>query len=280
MLPGSARYAHLPVCLQIDVFPYRTTLLLESFRLGDLWTNHCPNLLMPRRALGGGMIFDLVLLLGLGYWIYLLDGFRHPMRWDQVVYLWSTCWLTWFLKRLVDDLYVSSDLKSIEELGYIETMSQHELICNAITSVVAPQMYDAGMGATQGLCQGMHLANPADAFTTWSSVWSGISVIVNRKTPLHRDWGGAFPIYDLLVSGGTHTGCFLDIPDLGSRLRYLPGTAVAISGKVLRHGVKDWEGGERVCNAHFMKDAVHQRLGQPRPNWPRLDDYYALIDRS
>jgi hypothetical protein len=32
-------------------------------------------------------------------------------------------------------------------------------------------------------------------------------------------------------------------------------------------------GGERVCQARFMKDAVHDRLGQSRPEWVCYDDY-------
>ena len=70
--------------------------------------------------------------------------------------------------------------------------------------------------------------------------------------------------------------CVLDVHELGSRLSYPPGTGVAIVGKVLRHGVKAWDGGERVCQARFMKDAVHDRLGQSRPEWVCYDDYISL----
>lgn len=50
------------------------------------------------------------------------------------------------------------------------------------------------------------------------------------------------------------------LPDLGATLRYLPGTLVAVSGKIIRHGVPQWAGEERFCIAHFMKDAVLDRL--------------------
>jgi hypothetical protein len=72
----------------------------------------------------------------------------------------------------------------------------------------------------------------------------------------------------------------LDVNDLGMRLQYLPGTGVAIAGKVLRHGVRTWEGGERICLARFVKDSVHDRLGQPRPNWVCYDDYVGLTSNS
>lgn len=174
---------------------------------------------------------------------------------------------------------MSADLKKVKSAGFIQTTASIELICNAITSVVAPDLYRSSLAAIQALQTGI-MVNPDDVVQMWPSVWSGISVIVNRKTPYHRDWGGAFPDYDLLVSAGTHGECFLDVPDIGGRLLYLPGTAVAISGKLLRHGVLDWRGGERVCNAHFMKDAVHEGLDQPRPDWPKLDDYWDLVEAS
>ena len=161
---------------------------------------------------------------------------------------------------------------------FLTTTNQFEHICNAITSVISPALYSAGISAVHELQHGSVLSNHHGVVNHWTSAWSGFSLIVNRTTPLHRDWGAAAPFYDLLVSAGTHTECSLHLPDIGARFRYCPGTAIAISGRVLRHEVSDWCGGERICCAHFMKDAVHERLGQPRPSWPLLADYLTLID--
>jgi hypothetical protein len=76
-------------------------------------------------------------------------------------------------------------------------------------------------------------------------------MIINRETYVHRDVGSAPMDYDLLFSSGTHEQCMLDIWDLGLRLSYLPDTVVGISGKVLRHGVKTWDGGERICRGLY-----------------------------
>jgi len=46
-----------------------------------------------------------------------------------------------------------------------------------------------------------------------------------------------------------------------------------VSWMFIRHGVKTWDGG--VCQAHFMKDAVHDRLGQST-EWVCYDDYINL----
>jgi len=176
-------------------------------------------------------------------------------------------------------LYVSSHVRS-EEAGYfLDITTGLDTICNAITALVGPQQYDVGLAAVQLIKAGSHLHNTHPNMDRWTSVWSGFSIIVNRITWLHRDNGAAPMDYDLLVSGGTHQQCVLDIHELGSRLSYPPGTGVAIVGKVLRHGVKTWDGGERVCQARFMKDAVHDRLGQSRPEWVCYDDYINLTSR-
>ena len=79
--------------------------------------------------------------------------------------------------------------------------------------------------------------------------------------------GGSPTYYYFLLSTETHKQSQMDLPELGTTLSYGPRTLVAISGKVLLHGVKWWEGGERVCIAHFTKYAVHARLGLERPQW-------------
>jgi len=155
-------------------------------------------------------------------------------------------------------------------------MEPMELIANVITAGIAPDLYRSGLAAIELLKGGEALNKPLPCVQSWVSVYSGISLIVNRITPSHRDSGAAPSTYDLLVAAGDHAQCTLDCADIGARFSYLPGTAIAISGKFLRHGVFDWKGGEWICAAHFIKDAVHEHLHQLRPSWPRHSDYLAL----
>lgn len=140
------------------------------------------------------------------------------------------------------------------------------LLVDAVTSVINPELYFSGLHAIQSLQNGC-------STTPWTSVWSGMALIVNRETPSHRDSGGSISMHDLLVSAGTHQVCYLEVAELGAEFLYLPATMLALSGKALSHRVKSWGGGERICLAHFMKDGVHNQLHQPRPAWPLLDDY-------
>ena len=169
-------------------------------------------------------------------------------------------------------------MRSHGAADFLATTYEFHLICNGITSIVSPSLYSAGLSTITHVRHDSVLSNHHPVVNCWASVWSGCALIVNHTTPIHRDWGATASSYDLLVSAGTHSHCYLDLPDIGARLRYLPGTGIFISEKVLRHQVDEWLGGERICGAYFMKDAVHDRLGVARPSWPCLDDYWALID--
>jgi hypothetical protein len=107
----------------------------------------------------------------------------------------------------------------------------------------------------------------------WPSAFGGLGIISNRTTPDHRDVGGCYPWYDILVAAGNYNEAFLDIKDLGTRLTYNPGTVVAICGKLLRHGVKDWAGGERLCYAHYLRGNVAHRLHMDIPHWVKYQTY-------
>lgn len=149
-----------------------------------------------------------------------------------------------------------------------------EEICNAVTALIAPQLYDAGTQAISCLSNCDDLKKHHHLISSWPSIYSGMQVIVNRVTPPHRDSGGAPTHYDLLLSCGTHSAAKFSVPELDTSFAYLPGTLVGVSGKVFFHEVSEWTGGERICLAHFMKDAVHARLGVQRPTFPNQSSYF------
>ncbi|KAG0698585.1 hypothetical protein DFH29DRAFT_772009, partial [Suillus ampliporus] len=100
---------------------------------------------------------------------------------------------------------------------------------------------------------------------SWPSIFSGLEIIANRVTFSHRDGGGSPSLLDLLVSLGRNHHATFALPDVQAELDYFPGAMVYISGRVLEHSVCPWLNGERLAIAHFMKDAVHDRVGVPRP---------------
>jgi hypothetical protein len=55
---------------------------------------------------------------------------------------------------------------------------------------------------------------------------------------------------------GYHKGGYLVLPELGLHVRLEPGDIVLIRGRILRHFVEDWEGGQRICIPHFTHSSV------------------------
>ena len=105
----------------------------------------------------------------------------------------------------------------------------------------------------------------------------GTPLIVNRLTPPHKDPGSALTHYDLLLSVGTHKSARIQLHDVQASLSYHPGTAVLLCGRIILHEVSSWEGGERICLAHYVRDMVHDRLGLDRPDWVSGKDYTSLM---
>jgi hypothetical protein len=196
--------------------------------------------------------------------------------------IWPHLHLTGPNQKLDSPLCTSLNLQHFSGANWVRDVQNGEHLCNAITALIAPMQFDSGLEAIKLIQQGCQIQKGWRQVEQWPSVFNGSQLIVNRTTPAHRDGGGCPTYYDLLVSAGNHQEAFFRLPELGISLSYLPGDMVALSGKVLLHQVDGWSGpsrGERVCITHYMKDRVHERLAVPRPAWPELMDYQALVPK-
>jgi hypothetical protein len=173
---------------------------------------------------------------------------------------------------------VSLETRTKDGASFLTTIQGVELLINSVVALIAPELYTLGTAAVSALQDGESIRAPHENVHLWSSVYSGIEVIANRITPEHRDPRAAAPVYDLLVSAGTHTSAHLSLEDIKTKLSYKPCTIVALCGKVLSHKVDDWEGGERLCIAHFIRDAVHNKLKLPRPTWVSNQPYTQMME--
>jgi hypothetical protein len=113
-----------------------------------------------------------------------------------------------------------------------------------------------------------------DIANQWQSVYTGIAIISNRRTPFHRDTKGRPEWYDTLVNySEATTSPRLVIEDIGLDLEYSSGTVVALCGSVLKHGVESPDVVNRICYAHFMRESVRKRLKARRAGWVYRDIY-------
>jgi hypothetical protein len=157
-----------------------------------------------------------------------------------------------FHQKLSDDLYVSQETRKADGRSFLLKIAPAERLINAIMALISPELYSIGMDAIAQLKSGNQVAKQHTNVKLWPSVFSGLEVIANRRTPLHRDPRAAPPMYDFLLSAGTHSEAFISLVDIDAQFCYNPGTGVILCGKMLLHEVPGWEGGERVCIAHFI----------------------------
>jgi hypothetical protein len=176
-----------------------------------------------------------------------------------------------------DQLRTSSSLQAKYGADFVKAISEVELLCNAATALIAPDMYDVGLLGIRKIKEGTEMARNYDHVHLWPSVFGALEVIVNRKTPPHRDPGGAPSHFDLLVAAGTHTHCFFELCELKVSFEYLPGAIILVCGRKLFHAARSWEGGERICIAHFTKESVHTLLEVPLPSFPNYSNYESLF---
>ena len=165
-------------------------------------------------------------------------------------------------------LLPSLNIRTALHLGtpkWIKISYEVESFLNLTLSLINPGLYKSGLQMLQCLRQSDNTKAVADV---WQSVYAGIAIISNRKTPSHRDSKGRPEWYDCLVSySGRNANPRLLIKDLGLNLNYSSGAVVGLCGTVLEHEVSSWGVGDRVCYAHFMRESVRRRLDVHPAGW-------------
>lgn len=166
---------------------------------------------------------------------------------------------------------VSANFRLPAALDWLDAISESNAILSSILAVIHPELYDAGLQTIERLRSTPEIGAQA-VINQWASVFSGVAVISNRRTPKHRDGGTMNHWYDMLATLGSYRNCNFELPGLRITLDYGPGTVVGLLGKVLEHAVPNFDG-DRVCYAYFMKNNVHEWAKAPSGNWMRTKYY-------
>lgn len=147
----------------------------------------------------------------------------------------------------------------------IRISNEVERFMNLTLSLIHPALFQSGLYMLKML---RNLEDTKEVCRKWQSVYTGMSIISNRRTPGHRDTKGRPEWYDTLVNYseiGTNPRLLME--DLGMDLDYSSGTIVGLCGTVFKHEVRSWGVGDRVCLAHFMRESVRKRLGAVAAGW-------------
>jgi hypothetical protein len=149
---------------------------------------------------------------------------------------------------------------------------------NVVLFLIHPSLHKVGSDVLARLRQ---LDDMKEIASLWTSVYTGIAVISNRRTPSHLDTNGRPEWYDLLSVQGSMAGFSrLVFEDLGLSLVYRSGTVVAACGQILHHSVSFWGEGDRVCYAHFMQDKVRERFGIDPGEWVTQSLYVNYLSEA
>jgi hypothetical protein len=171
---------------------------------------------------------------------------------------------------------VSATLKFEDSPGRQWLQANTELLaqCSRFLSIIHPEQWKIGDTAISRLgpvtMRDAH--NLPGAIQDWIVPFSGLSVISNQETPLHRDVQGRQNWFDILATFGKYTEGRMELPGIGYQLEYNPGTIVAIAGKTVVHGVGKCNA-DRVCIVYYMRDKVHKQLGIPAGGWANSSMY-------
>lgn len=144
-----------------------------------------------------------------------------------------------------------------------------EQLLDKLFSAISPDLHQIASRARDKVSQDTSLPigskkwgqnKIAEVAQAWPTAASGVSVIANRASVCHTDNKGCKEWYDILLTAGTYKECWFRLPDLDLQLKYLPGTVVALNGRILKHEVVEWKGGDRVCYAHWFRHTVLRTL--------------------
>lgn len=160
--------------------------------------------------------------------------------------------------------------------GWLRETGECCALLNAVMALLHPGLFECGMDVLLELTQRPEIHTDSydamEVLKIWPSIFNALSIISNRESPRHRDNNSRPEWYDLLTSVGPFYNSVLELPGIGVRLAYNPGTVFAFSGRVLQHGVCECVG-ERVSLAFYMRDNVHDRVKVRGASWMEWDEY-------
>ena len=155
-------------------------------------------------------------------------------------------------------------------------MSESFALMGATLALIHPSLFAAGMNAMAKMAAGLVTCKEPDlvkeVMKLWPLPFNAFSVISNRQTVPHRDVQGMLSNYDLLATFGSYNDGRFEVPAVGLRFVYNPGTLIGISGKILLHGVGAVSG-DRICIASYFREKVMERIGTHESGYTTREDF-------
>lgn len=93
-------------------------------------------------------------------------------------------------------------------------------------------------------------------------IYEGREILFNRVSGEHTDTQDPPYGWAILAGFGHNTPVTLTLSQLNIRMRFRPGDAIAIRGRVIKHKTSTWESGQRIVIPHFTHSASWQTFNQ------------------
>jgi hypothetical protein len=152
---------------------------------------------------------------------------------------------------------------SLSATSWLKANTRFQSIMGSILAVTHPGQYKAGIEMLKILKDNSGLPRESKEITkvvdSWCTPFSGVSVICNRETPLHKYIYGRHDWYHILATMGTHPPANFGLPGLQITFSYSPRTVVALCGQI-SHTAGSSDHGDRACFAWYMREDVREYL--------------------
>jgi hypothetical protein len=138
-------------------------------------------------------------------------------------------------------------------------------ILSAISALIQPEVFECGFQVIEALyCQRIEVGQllvMAKALSSWGTPHTGLIIINDRQTPLHRDFWNSQWAFDLIATFGYYEECRFECRTLGRAFVYDPGCVMAGLTRYIQHGASEALGdpGTRLCIKATFRDAMMMR---------------------
>lgn len=174
--------------------------------------------------------------------------------------------------------HVSATLKG-DGGALCQAIQRPAVLIAAALRVMHPKLYWSSF-ATQ-LALGLWVADKnidqmGDRLREWASVFTALSIVSNRWSPLHRDPLSRPQWFDAMTTIGNYGVGRMKMPNLGIEIQYDPGCIAAGSGRIIRHGVNK-VAGDQIAWVWYMRDDVQEFVDIPRADYSKYHSVVADI---
>lgn len=164
---------------------------------------------------------------------------------------------------------------------FLAEIQEINALVGGALAIVQPFLFAASMKAWRNVLASKESvknhARMEELLGLWPSPFTAISLIVNRETPIHRDPKGGKFLFDAVLTLGNYKRGRFEIPGVGMRVRYDPGTMVLLASHTLAHGASMVDA-DRYCIASFFRPHVLKAYGDAAYEFETPENLISIKD--